>query len=136
MQSRSQMAYRWSKQRPFYVRNLIRPCLYDPKRPLYKKIQRRKRSTQRIYIILYSFQKVCANRLFMLTCSNLTDATCTGAGITMYSPIKHWGLKPGDTLGIMGLGGLGTNVNSAQTPPSPRPRPLLTLCRLIRLDLI
>eukprot|EP00729_Bicosta_minor_P009401 gene9401-27969_t len=29
------------------------------------------------------------------------------AGITMYSPIKHWGLKPGDTLGIMGLGGLG-----------------------------
>ena len=29
------------------------------------------------------------------------------AGVTMYSPIKHWGLKPGDKLGIMGLGGLG-----------------------------
>ena len=29
------------------------------------------------------------------------------AGITTYSPLKHWGVKPGDKVGIVGLGGLG-----------------------------
>lgn len=29
------------------------------------------------------------------------------AGITTYSPLKHWGIKPGQTVGIIGLGGLG-----------------------------
>ncbi len=29
------------------------------------------------------------------------------AGITTYSPLKHWGIKPGMTVGIIGLGGLG-----------------------------
>jgi uncharacterized zinc-type alcohol dehydrogenase-like protein len=29
------------------------------------------------------------------------------AGITTYSPLKHFGLKPGDKLGVVGLGGLG-----------------------------
>jgi alcohol dehydrogenase (NADP+) len=29
------------------------------------------------------------------------------AGITMYSPLKHWGTKKGMTIGILGLGGLG-----------------------------
>lgn len=29
------------------------------------------------------------------------------AGITLYSPIKHWGVKPGMKVAIMGLGGLG-----------------------------
>lgn len=29
------------------------------------------------------------------------------AGITTYSPLKHWGVKPGDTVGVIGLGGLG-----------------------------
>ncbi len=29
------------------------------------------------------------------------------AGITTYSPFKHFGLKPGDKLGVVGLGGLG-----------------------------
>jgi uncharacterized zinc-type alcohol dehydrogenase-like protein len=29
------------------------------------------------------------------------------AGITLYSPLKHWGAKPGMRVGIMGLGGLG-----------------------------
>jgi uncharacterized zinc-type alcohol dehydrogenase-like protein len=29
------------------------------------------------------------------------------AGITLYSPLKHWGAKPGVRVGIMGLGGLG-----------------------------
>ena len=29
------------------------------------------------------------------------------AGITLYSPLKHWGAKPGMRVGIVGLGGLG-----------------------------
>jgi uncharacterized zinc-type alcohol dehydrogenase-like protein len=29
------------------------------------------------------------------------------AGITTYSPLKHWGIKKGDKVGILGLGGLG-----------------------------
>ncbi len=29
------------------------------------------------------------------------------AGITTYSPLKHVGLKPGDRLGVVGMGGLG-----------------------------
>ncbi len=29
------------------------------------------------------------------------------AGVTTYSPIKHWGVKAGDKVGIVGFGGLG-----------------------------
>lgn len=29
------------------------------------------------------------------------------AGITLYSPMKHWGVKPGMRVGVIGLGGLG-----------------------------
>jgi uncharacterized zinc-type alcohol dehydrogenase-like protein len=29
------------------------------------------------------------------------------AGVTTYSPLKHWGVKKGDTVGVVGLGGLG-----------------------------
>lgn len=29
------------------------------------------------------------------------------AGVTTYSPMKHWGVKPGQTVGIVGFGGLG-----------------------------
>lgn len=29
------------------------------------------------------------------------------AGVTTYSPMKHWGLKAGQTLGVAGIGGLG-----------------------------
>ena len=29
------------------------------------------------------------------------------AGITTYSPLRHWGVKPGQKVGIVGLGGLG-----------------------------
>lgn len=29
------------------------------------------------------------------------------AGITTYSPLKHWGVKAGDRIGVIGLGGLG-----------------------------
>ncbi len=29
------------------------------------------------------------------------------AGVTTYSPMKHWGVKAGQTVGVLGLGGLG-----------------------------
>ena len=29
------------------------------------------------------------------------------AGVTTYSPLRHWGVKPGDRVGVIGLGGLG-----------------------------
>lgn len=29
------------------------------------------------------------------------------AGVTMWSPLKHWNVKKGDTVGVIGLGGLG-----------------------------
>ena len=29
------------------------------------------------------------------------------AGITTYSPLKHYGVKPGDKVGVLGMGGLG-----------------------------
>ena len=29
------------------------------------------------------------------------------AGVTTYSPMRHWGVKPGDKVGIVGFGGLG-----------------------------
>lgn len=29
------------------------------------------------------------------------------AGITTYSPLKHWGVGPGKTVGVLGVGGLG-----------------------------
>ena len=29
------------------------------------------------------------------------------AGITTYSPLKHWGVKAGDKVGVIGIGGLG-----------------------------
>lgn len=41
---------------------------------------------------------------------NLDPAACAPllcAGITTYSPLKHWQIKPGQKVGIIGLGGLG-----------------------------
>ncbi len=29
------------------------------------------------------------------------------AGVTTYSPLKHWDIKPGDAVGVAGIGGLG-----------------------------
>jgi uncharacterized zinc-type alcohol dehydrogenase-like protein len=29
------------------------------------------------------------------------------AGVTTYSPMRHWGVKPGDKVGVVGFGGLG-----------------------------
>lgn len=36
-----------------------------------------------------------------------TAAPLLCAGITTYSPLKHFGVKPGDKVGILGMGGLG-----------------------------
>ena len=30
------------------------------------------------------------------------------AGVTTFSPLRHWGVKPGDKVGIIGFGGLGS----------------------------
>ncbi len=39
--------------------------------------------------------------------SDLDAAPLLCAGITLYSPLKHWGAGPGKKVGIIGLGGLG-----------------------------
>ena len=36
-----------------------------------------------------------------------TVAPLLCAGITTYSPLRHWGVGPGQTVGVVGLGGLG-----------------------------
>jgi len=40
-----------------------------------------------------------------LYCAEAAPLLC--AGITCYSPFQHYGLKSGQTLGVVGLGGLG-----------------------------
>ena len=45
--------------------------------------------------------KVPAN----LEMSGIAPLLC--AGITLYSPLRHWGAGPGKKIGVMGLGGLG-----------------------------
>ena len=48
---------------------------------------------------------------FVLKMPDALDASRAGpllcAGITMYSPLKHWGVGAGTKLGVVGLGGLG-----------------------------
>ena len=41
------------------------------------------------------------------TLNPATAAPILCAGVTTYSPMKHWGVKPGDKVGIIGFGGLG-----------------------------
>jgi uncharacterized zinc-type alcohol dehydrogenase-like protein len=36
-----------------------------------------------------------------------TSAPILCAGITTYSPLRHYGVKPGDKVGVVGMGGLG-----------------------------
>ena len=50
------------------------------------------------------------------------------AGITTYSPLKHYGLdKPGMKLGVVGLGGLGhMAVKFGKVCPRPLPSPWLS----------
>ena len=56
-------------------------------------------------------QSIVVDNYFVLTFPDGLDpagaAPLLCAGITTYSPLKHWGIKPGMTVGIIGLGGLG-----------------------------
>ncbi len=58
----------------------------------------------------YSSQIVC-DQDFVLKISPKLDlakvAPLLCAGITTYSPLKHWNVKKGDKVGVVGLGGLG-----------------------------
>ena len=58
----------------------------------------------------YSSQ-IVVDEAFCLRISDKLDLAGTApllcAGITTYSPLKHWGAGPGKKVGIVGLGGLG-----------------------------
>jgi uncharacterized zinc-type alcohol dehydrogenase-like protein len=55
--------------------------------------------------------RIVVNEHFVLRLSPKLDpagaAPLLCAGITLYSPLKHWGAGPGRKVGIVGLGGLG-----------------------------
>lgn len=58
----------------------------------------------------YSTQIVVDERYVLRVPGNLNPAAAAPllcAGITTYSPLKHWGAGPGKKVGIAGLGGLG-----------------------------
>lgn len=48
---------------------------------------------------------------FVLSIADTLDPAAAApllcAGITTYSPLRHWGVKAGDKVGVVGLGGLG-----------------------------
>jgi uncharacterized zinc-type alcohol dehydrogenase-like protein len=56
-------------------------------------------------------EKIVVDHKFVLHVSPKLDLAATApllcAGITLYSPLKHWGAGPGKKVGIVGLGGLG-----------------------------
>ena len=56
-------------------------------------------------------ESIVVDRHFVLTVPENLDpagaAPLLCAGITTYSPLKHWNIGPGMTVGIIGLGGLG-----------------------------
>jgi uncharacterized zinc-type alcohol dehydrogenase-like protein len=56
-------------------------------------------------------EKIVANEKFVLHVSPKLDLAAVApllcAGITLYSPLKHWGAAKGKKVGIVGLGGLG-----------------------------
>lgn len=56
-------------------------------------------------------KSIVVDKHFVLTVPTGLDPAAAApllcAGITTYSPLKHWGVKPGITVGIIGLGGLG-----------------------------
>jgi len=51
------------------------------------------------------------DQAFVLRISNRVDAASTApllcAGITTYSPLRHWNVREGQKVGVVGLGGLG-----------------------------
>jgi uncharacterized zinc-type alcohol dehydrogenase-like protein len=55
--------------------------------------------------------RIVVDQAFCLHISPKLDLAATApllcAGITLYSPLKHWGAGPGKKVGIVGLGGLG-----------------------------
>jgi uncharacterized zinc-type alcohol dehydrogenase-like protein len=56
-------------------------------------------------------EKIVVNRRFVLRAPTKLDpagvAPLLCAGITLYSPLRHWGAGKGKKVGIVGLGGLG-----------------------------
>jgi alcohol dehydrogenase (NADP+) len=56
-------------------------------------------------------EKVVVAEHFVLKVPDALDlagaAPLLCAGITLYSPLRHWGVKPGSRVAIVGLGGLG-----------------------------
>lgn len=56
-------------------------------------------------------QKIVVDKRFVLRIPENLDTKAVApllcAGITMWSPLMHWKVKAGDTVGIIGLGGLG-----------------------------
>jgi uncharacterized zinc-type alcohol dehydrogenase-like protein len=56
-------------------------------------------------------QSIVVDEHFTLRVPDGLDAAATApllcAGITTYSPLRHWRVGPGQTVGIVGLGGLG-----------------------------
>ena len=56
-------------------------------------------------------KSIVADESFILSMPNSLDLKATApllcAGITTYSPLKHWNVGPGKKVGIVGLGGLG-----------------------------
>jgi uncharacterized zinc-type alcohol dehydrogenase-like protein len=54
---------------------------------------------------------IVVDEAFVLRVSEKMDLAATApllcAGITTYSPLRHWGVKKGQKVGIVGLGGLG-----------------------------
>jgi uncharacterized zinc-type alcohol dehydrogenase-like protein len=56
-------------------------------------------------------ERIVVNEKFVLHVSKKLDLAASApllcAGITLYSPLKHWGAGPGRKVGIVGLGGLG-----------------------------
>jgi uncharacterized zinc-type alcohol dehydrogenase-like protein len=56
-------------------------------------------------------ERIVVDERFVLRVSDKLDLAATApllcAGITLYSPLKHWGAGAGKTVGIVGLGGLG-----------------------------
>ncbi len=56
-------------------------------------------------------KRIVVDKHFVLTMPDGLDPAAAApllcAGITTYSPLKHWGIKAGMTVGVIGLGGLG-----------------------------
>ncbi len=55
--------------------------------------------------------KIVVKEAFVLKIPDALDIKAAApilcAGITTYSPLKHWGIKPGSKVGVVGVGGLG-----------------------------